>query len=149
MQRYRSVEVGLGGPKTQRQRRHLDDLGRPPSPSMWQPTTLPLSPSTSSFMKTRSSRPDSVAFIGRNDALKTSSFLQRSDARCSGSPTLASSGVANTAVGINVVLDHARLAAELGVGKSVPLADGNRRQGRPIRHIADGKMLSADDLNTH
>ena len=37
------------------------------------------------------------------------------------------------------VLDHARLAAELGVGEGVPLADGDRRQGRAVRDVADGE----------
>ena len=38
-------------------------------PTMWQPTTRSVSPSTTSFMKVRVSRPDSVAFIGRNEVL--------------------------------------------------------------------------------
>ena len=59
-----------------------------------------------------------------------SSLLQRSRAMCSGRPTLATSGVENTAVGMSIVLDHARLVAELGVGEGVALADGDGRQGR-------------------
>ena len=37
------------------------------------------------------------------------------------------------------VLDHARLAAELGVGEGVPLANGDRRQRRAVRYVADGE----------
>ena len=39
------------------------------SPTMWQPSTRSLAPSTSSFISTRVSRPDMVALIGRNVAL--------------------------------------------------------------------------------
>ena len=46
----------------------LDDFGGS-WPKMWPPTTRSLAPSTSTFIRIRSSRPDSVAFIGRNSAL--------------------------------------------------------------------------------
>ena len=39
------------------------------SPTMWQPTTRSLVPSTTSFISMRVSRPDSVALMGRNVAL--------------------------------------------------------------------------------
>ena len=40
-----------------------------PSPTIWQPTTRSVDASTTSFISTRVSRPDSVAFIGRNVGL--------------------------------------------------------------------------------
>ena len=40
-----------------------------PSPTMWQPTTRSVRPSTTSFISTVVSRPDSVAFSGLNMAL--------------------------------------------------------------------------------
>ena len=39
-----------------------------PSPTTWQPTTRPLTPSTTSLSSTVVSRPDRVAFIGLNMA---------------------------------------------------------------------------------
>ena len=38
-------------------------------PTMWQPSTRSLSPSTTSFISTRDRLPDSVAFMGRKSAL--------------------------------------------------------------------------------
>ena len=38
-------------------------------PTIWQPTTRSVSPSTTSFKNARVSRPESVAFIGRNVVL--------------------------------------------------------------------------------
>ena len=56
--------------------------------------------------------------------------------RCSRSTPI--SGVENTAVGISVVVDHRRLAAEDRVGEGMALADRDRRQVDPVGDVADG-----------
>src|SRR5579862_7743524 len=63
----RLVELLFGGAAFDGDGKPLDDLGAS-GPSIWQPTTRSLRGSTISFMTVRSSRPDSVFFIGRKRA---------------------------------------------------------------------------------